>query len=170
MVKISAKTGKNLSVLLDEIKKHLPNSEKLYPDDEITDQNLRAIASEIIREKIILNTKDEIPHSVAVLIEEYKQTEGNPQIKGKIKELQRRMAMSRMMQSVPEADVVLRNPTHFAVALKYDDGKDAAPIVVAKGQDEMALRIIKIAEEKLAPVKDKVRDGLSKAEEALGKL
>ena len=79
--------------------------------------------------------------------EEYKQTEGNPQIKGKIKELQRRMAMSRMMQSVPEADVVLRNPTHFAVALKYDDGKDAAPIVVAKGQDEMALRIIKIAEE-----------------------
>ena len=79
--------------------------------------------------------------------EEYKQTEGNPQIKGKIRELQRRMAMSRMMQSVPEADVVLRNPTHFAVALRYDNQKDAAPIVVAKGQDEVALRIIKIAEE-----------------------
>ena len=79
--------------------------------------------------------------------EEYKQTEGNPQIKGKIKELQRRMAMSRMMQSVPDADVVLRNPTHFAVALKYDGEKDIAPIVVAKGQDEIALRIVKIAEE-----------------------
>lgn len=79
--------------------------------------------------------------------EEYKQTEGNPQIKGKIKELQRRMAMSRMMQSVPTADVVLRNPSHFAVALKYDGEKDAAPIVVAKGQDEVAFRIIKIAEE-----------------------
>lgn len=79
--------------------------------------------------------------------EEYKQTEGNPQIKGKIKELQRRMAMSRMMQSVPTADVVLRNPSHFAVALKYDGEKDAAPIVVAKGQDEIAFRIIKIAEE-----------------------
>ena len=84
VVKISAKTGKNLSVLLDEIKKHLPNSEKLYPDDEITDQNLRAIASEIIREKIILNTKDEIPHSVAVLIEEYKQTETIDRIKAQI--------------------------------------------------------------------------------------
>ncbi len=79
--------------------------------------------------------------------EEYKQTEGNPQIKGKIKELQRRMAMSRMMQSVPTADVVLRNPSHFAVALKYDGEKDVAPIVVAKGQDEVAFRIIKIAEE-----------------------
>ncbi len=79
--------------------------------------------------------------------EEYKQTEGNPQIKGKIKELQRRMAMSRMMQSVPTADVVLRNPSHFAVALKYDGEKDAAPIVVAKGQDEIAFKIIKIAEE-----------------------
>lgn len=79
--------------------------------------------------------------------EEYKQTEGNPQIKGKIKELQRRMAMSRMMQSVPTADVVLRNPSHFAVALKYDGEKDAAPIVVAKGQDEIAFKIIQIAEE-----------------------
>lgn len=84
IIKISAKTGKNLSVLLDEIKKHLPNGEKLYPDDEITDQNLRAIASEIIREKIILNTKDEIPHSVAVLIEEYKQTETIDRIKAQI--------------------------------------------------------------------------------------
>ena len=55
--------------------------------------------------------------------------------------------MSRMMQSVPDADVVLRNPTHFAVALKYDGEKDIAPIVVAKGQDEIALRIVKIAEE-----------------------
>ena len=79
--------------------------------------------------------------------EEYKQTEGNPQIKGKIRELQRRMAMSRMMQSVPTADVVIKNPTHFAVALKYDKDKNGAPVVVAKGQDELALRIIKVAEQ-----------------------
>ena len=58
--------------------------EKLYPDDEITDQNMRAIVSEVIREKIILNTKDEIPHSVAVLIEEYKQTETIDRIKAQI--------------------------------------------------------------------------------------
>lgn len=81
------------------------------------------------------------------LKQEYKQMEGNPQIKGKIKEVQRKMAMSRMMQAVPEADVVIKNPTHFAVALKYNFEKDGAPILLAKGQDEVALRIIKAAEE-----------------------
>ena len=79
--------------------------------------------------------------------EEYKQLEGDPQVKGKIKELQRKMAMSRMMQQVPDADVVIRNPTHFAVALKYNPEKDNAPVLVAKGQDELALRIVKVAEE-----------------------
>lgn len=79
--------------------------------------------------------------------EEFKQMEGDPLIKGKIKENQRRMAMSRMMQAVPEADVVVKNPTHFAVALRYNQEKDSAPMVIAKGQDELALRIIKVAEE-----------------------
>jgi len=79
--------------------------------------------------------------------EEYKQTEGDPQIKGKIKEMQRRRAQSRMMQQVPGADVVIRNPTHFAVALRYKPEQDNAPIVLAKGQDELALRIVKTAEE-----------------------
>ncbi len=79
--------------------------------------------------------------------EEYKQTEGDPQIKGKIKDMQRKMAMSRMMQAVPSADVVIKNPTHFAVALKYDPNVHQAPIVLAKGQDDLALRIIKVAEE-----------------------
>lgn len=79
--------------------------------------------------------------------EEYKQTEGDPQIKGKIKEMQRRRAMSRMMQQVPQSDVVIRNPTHFAVALRYKPGMDPAPIVLAKGQDELALRIVRVAEE-----------------------
>lgn len=79
--------------------------------------------------------------------EEYKQTEGNPQIKGKIKEIQRQRARSRMMQSVPDADVIIKNPTHFAVALRYDMDNDNAPILLAKGQDEMAFRIIRVGEE-----------------------
>ena len=79
--------------------------------------------------------------------EEYKMTEGNPEIKGRIRKLQRQMAMSRMMQKVPEADVIVRNPTHFAVALKYDPEKNGAPVVLAKGQDELALRIIRVGEE-----------------------
>ncbi|NBI10002.1 flagellar biosynthesis protein FlhB [Colidextribacter sp. OB.20] len=79
--------------------------------------------------------------------EEYKQTEGDPQVKGKIKQIQRQRAQQRMMQQVPEADVVIRNPTHFAVALRYKPDKDSAPVVVAKGMDELALRIVKVAEE-----------------------
>ena len=79
--------------------------------------------------------------------EEYKQTEGNPEIKGKIRNLQRSMARNRMMQAVPDADVIIKNPTHFAVALKYDIDHDNAPIVIAKGQDYLALRIIEIGEQ-----------------------
>ncbi len=78
--------------------------------------------------------------------EEYRQMEGDPKIKGKIKEMQRKLAQSRMMQQVKAADVIIRNPTHFAVALRYKPDKDNAPIVLAKGQDEMAKRILKEAE------------------------
>lgn len=88
--------------------------------------------------------------------EEYKQMEGDPKIKGKIKETQRRMAQSRMMQQVPQADVVIRNPTHFAVALRYKEETDMAPIVLAKGQDELALRIVRVAEEHKVAVVENV--------------
>lgn len=79
--------------------------------------------------------------------EEFKQTEGNPEIKSRIRNIQTQRARERMMQSVPGADVVIRNPTHFAVALKYDADRYAAPVVLAKGQDELALRIVRVAEE-----------------------
>jgi flagellar biosynthetic protein FlhB len=72
--------------------------------------------------------------------DEAKQSEGDPQIKGKIKQKQREMAMARMMQEVPKADVIVTNPTHYAVALQYKKGM-AAPVVVAKGQDLVARRI-----------------------------
>lgn len=91
-------------------------------------------------EKNLRMSKDEIK-------QEYKQTEGDPQLKGKIKEKQRQMAQSRMIQNVPTADVVVRNPTHYAVALKYDADAGRAPRVVAKGMDEVALRIVAVAEE-----------------------
>ncbi len=79
--------------------------------------------------------------------EEYKQTEGNPQIKAKIKQKQRQMAASRMMKDIPKADVVITNPTHFAVAIKYDAEENSAPVVIAKGQDYIAQRIKEIAKE-----------------------
>lgn len=86
------------------------------------------------------------------LKDEYKQTEGNPEIKGRIREIQRQRAQNRMMQEVPDADVIIRNPTHYAVALKYDPDRNRAPVVTAKGQDELALRIVKTGEENEVPV------------------
>jgi flagellar biosynthetic protein FlhB len=81
------------------------------------------------------------------LIQESKESDGNPQIKAKIRQLQREMAKRRMMADVPTADVVVTNPTHYAVALKYSDGMRGAPKVVAKGTDEVAARIRELAKE-----------------------
>ncbi|WP_168122238.1 flagellar biosynthesis protein FlhB [Paenibacillus sp. HB172176] len=79
--------------------------------------------------------------------DEYKKSEGDPLIKGKIRERQRRMAMQRMMQEVPKADVVITNPTHFAIALKYDASEMEAPKIIAKGMDHIALKIREVAKE-----------------------
>ena len=81
------------------------------------------------------------------VIQESKESDGNPQIKGKIRQLQREMAQRRMMDAVPTADVVVTNPTHYAVALKYADGERGAPRVVAKGADVIAARIRELAKE-----------------------
>ena len=81
------------------------------------------------------------------LKQEYKQTEGNPELKSELKKRQRALAMSRMMQDLKTADVVVTNPTHFAVALRYDLKVQKAPYVVAKGQDQVALRIRELAKE-----------------------
>lgn len=85
--------------------------------------------------------------------DEFKQDEGDPQIKGKIKQKQREMSRQRMMQSVSDATVVITNPTHLAIALKYEEGKDMeAPKVIAKGADYLALKIKSIAKENNVPV------------------
>ena len=96
-------------------------------------------------------TTQDLKMSKQDIKDEFKQTEGDPQIKGKIKSKQRQMAMARMMQEVPQADVIVTNPTHFAVAMSYKPGM-AAPIVVAKGQDHVAQRIKEIAREHKVPI------------------
>ena len=82
--KISAKTGRNVEDLIKKIKEYMPYGEKFYDEDMVSDTNMREIASEIIREKIILNTKDEVPHSVAVIIDSYKEEENIDRISAKI--------------------------------------------------------------------------------------
>lgn len=88
--------------------------------------------------------------------EEFKQSEGDPLVKAKIRQIQRQMAQRRMMEEVPKADVVITNPTHVAVALKYDQLKMAAPVVLAKGYDDQAQRIKKIAAEHGIPMVENI--------------
>lgn len=95
--------------------------------------------------KEMMMTKQEVK-------EEHKQTEGDPYIKSKIKSAQMSMARRRMFKELPTADVVITNPTHFAVALKYDVGKSSAPKVIAKGMDELAQKIKKVAAENNIPL------------------
>jgi len=85
------------------------------------------------------------------LKEEYKQTEGSPEIKGKIRQMRQARARKRMMAAVPKATVVVTNPTHYAVALRYDEGM-RAPMVVAKGVDQIALRIREVATANDVPI------------------
>lgn len=91
--------------------------------------------------------EDSIKMTKQEIKDEYKQAEGDPQIKGKIKQKMREMSLKRMMQSIPDADVIITNPTHFAVAISYDTEKGAAPIVVAKGVDHIAQKIKEKAKE-----------------------
>lgn len=91
-------------------------------------------------EKSIRMTKQELK-------EEYRQYEGDPQIKAKIRQLQRQISLHRMMQELPKADVVITNPVHYAVAIKYIPAEMKAPVVIAKGVDNLALRIKEIAKE-----------------------
>ncbi|WP_306396825.1 flagellar biosynthesis protein FlhB [Telluria beijingensis] len=90
--------------------------------------------------------KDKLKMTRQEMIQESKESDGNPQIKGKIRQMQREMARGRMMQNVPTADVIVTNPTHYAVALKYTDGK-GAPRVVAKGIDDVAAKIRELGQE-----------------------
>lgn len=89
--------------------------------------------------------------------DEMKETEGRPEVKSRIRQLQRQLARSRMMAAVPGADVVITNPTHFAVALRYEAGRAVAPVLVAKGSELLAFKIREIAEAHAVPVVESPR-------------
>lgn len=90
--------------------------------------------------------------SMQELKDEFKQTEGDPIVKGRLRQLRAERGRQRMMSAVPEADVVVTNPTHFAVALKYDAETMEAPVLIAKGADEIAFRIREVAKKHDVPV------------------
>ncbi len=90
---------------------------------------------------------DKLKMSKQEVKDEHKNMEGDPHVKAKIRQIQMEASRKRMMASVPDADVVITNPTHYAVAIQYEEGKHNAPVVVAKGKDNIALQIKKIARE-----------------------
>ncbi|MEL1264246.1 flagellar biosynthesis protein FlhB [Pseudoxanthomonas putridarboris] len=92
------------------------------------------------------NWKRKLKMTRQELREEMKESEGRPEVKGRIRQLQHQLSQRRMMEDVPTADVIVVNPTHYAVALKYESGQMGAPTVVAKGVDEMAQRIREVAD------------------------
>ncbi|PSU97360.1 flagellar biosynthesis protein FlhB [Photobacterium kishitanii] len=93
----------------------------------------------------IWHFSDQLKMTKQEIKDEYKDSEGKPEVKGRIRMLQREMAQRRMMADVPQADVVITNPEHYSVALRYDPKFDAAPVVIAKGGDHLALKIREIA-------------------------
>jgi len=96
--------------------------------------------------------KKQLMMSMQEIKDEYKQQEGDPVIKGKLKQMRMARARQRMMQAVPGADVIITNPTHYAVALKYEHEKMSAPVVVALGKDNIALKMKEIAGEHKIPI------------------
>jgi flagellar biosynthetic protein FlhB len=90
---------------------------------------------------------DQLKMSKQEIKDEMKNMDGDPMVKAKIRQIQMQMSKKRMMADVPEADVVITNPTHYAVAIRYKEGEDNAPILVAKGMNQIALKIKEIARE-----------------------
>jgi flagellar biosynthesis protein FlhB len=90
------------------------------------------------------------------LKDDYKQAEGDPHVKAKLKQIRAQKGRQRMIQNVPDATVIVTNPTHYSVALKYEPGKDAAPLCVAKGVDALALKIREVAREHEVPIIENV--------------
>ncbi len=99
-----------------------------------------------------LYTRHEMEEKMKMTKEEFKEMEGDPFIKAQIRRIQQEMAQKRMMAEVPDADVVITNPTHLSVAIKYDTSTMDAPVIIAKGSDHIAMKIREIARDNEIPL------------------
>lgn len=163
LVELAKALGKVSVILVVAIVLLKGNQDKIVGlSDENTQQaiihsvSLVAFAAIILSAATILIAMADIPFQIwetsrklkmsrQEIKDEMKDSEGKPEVKGRIRQLQREMANNRMMAAVPEADVIITNPTHYSVAVKYDPHSMATPIVVAKGVDHLALKIREIA-------------------------
>ena len=168
IIKLAAIGGFTYIVLVDDIKRSIGLVQLTIP--EITDFMLITSFSLLWKISIIFAViasidfayqrykhKDQLMMSHQEIKEEFKQTEGDPMIKSRIKGQQFAMARKRMMKDVPKADVVITNPTHYAVAIKYEMGAGKAPKVIAKGVDLIAQKIKLIAAENNIPIHEDIQ-------------
>jgi len=129
----------------------MPLKQAIYRVADIISFSLLMLSATLILVVIIdvpyqlWNNKRQLKMSKQEVKDESKESEGNPEIKGRVRKMQMEIAQRRMMEEVPRADVIVTNPSHFAVALKYDQNSSAAPTLLAKGTDLMAAPIRKIA-------------------------
>ncbi len=105
----------------------------------------------------IWNFNKELKMTRQEVRDEHKESDGRPEVKAKLREMQQAAANNRMMEKVPTADVIITNPTHFAVALKYDEARMAAPMLLAKGADNIAAKIRELAAEHDVPIVESPR-------------
>lgn len=137
---------------------HMPLEEAIAKGANMILLSFIAISSSLILVAAIdipwqlFQHKEQLRMTKQELKDEFKNTEGNPEIKSRIRRLQMEMAQRRMMEDVPEADVIITNPEHYSVALKYDEKQGGAPILLAKGVDELAFKIREIGEFHKIPV------------------
>ena len=103
------------------------------------------------------NYKKELRMTRQEVRDEHKESDGRPEVKAKLREMQQAAARQRMMEKVPTADVVITNPTHFAVALRYDEARSSAPVLVAKGADQVAARIRELAKDNAVTIVESPR-------------
>ena len=101
---------------------------------------------------VLYESAEKLKMTLQEVKDEMKNTEGKPEVKGRIRQMQREISQRQMMKDVPQADVVITNPTHYSVALKYEDNHRNAPVVVAKGADFIALKIREVAKENNVPI------------------
>jgi flagellar biosynthetic protein FlhB len=101
---------------------------------------------------VLYESAEKLKMTLQEVKDEMKNTEGKPEVKGRIRQMQREISQRQMMKDVPQADVVITNPTHYSVALKYEDNHRNAPVIVAKGADFVALKIREVAKEHDVPI------------------
>jgi flagellar biosynthetic protein FlhB len=149
---LRAKTGELLSLGSEELNAAIAHSVRLTGDALLVLSGALVLIAGIDVPLTLSQYTKQLRMSRQEVKQEMRESDGSPEVKGRIRRMQQEAARRRMLQEIPKADVVITNPTHYSVALRYDEARMRAPIVVAKGADEVAANIRRIATEHKVPI------------------